>query len=189
MFPFISWFAMSISAISCSPCMYTWLCCFLDLFLCVLWFIAVKHSERGRNPLKIDLWCLHPSLSLFPHHLKGITHWYCDVLFSVGPICMNSYALIFWMYWNSWFWLQVWDGTKCPYPTWKVPVEAKELEGDRVLLHHLRNLTVDVLVYDNHVQLAKSLKVMYNSLFLVLNLWSIFCLELTSENVSMQFCS
>lgn len=37
-------------------------------------------------------------------------------------------------------------------------MEAKELEGDRVLLHHLRNLTVDVLVYDNHVQLAKSLK-------------------------------
>lgn len=68
-------------------------------------------------------------------------------------------------------------------------MEAKELEGDRVLLHHLRNLTVDVLVYDNHVQLAKSLKVMYNSLVLVLNLWSIFYLELTSENVSMQFCS
>ncbi|XP_052523726.1 protection of telomeres protein 1 isoform X1 [Tympanuchus pallidicinctus] len=60
---------------------------------------------------------------------------------------------------GSSFLLKVWDGSKCPYPTWKVPVEAKELEGDKVLLHHLRNLTVDVLVYDNHVQLAKSLKI------------------------------
>ncbi|XP_072197047.1 protection of telomeres protein 1 isoform X2 [Excalfactoria chinensis] len=60
---------------------------------------------------------------------------------------------------GSSFLLKVWDGTKCPYPTWKVPVEAKELEGDKALLHHLRNVTVDVLVYDNHVQLAKSLKI------------------------------
>ncbi|XP_075567036.1 protection of telomeres protein 1 isoform X1 [Pelecanus crispus] len=57
------------------------------------------------------------------------------------------------------FLLKVWDGTKCPYPTWKVPVEARDLEGEKVLLHQLRNLTVDILVYDNHVQLAKSLKI------------------------------
>ncbi|NXS43850.1 POTE1 protein, partial [Balaeniceps rex] len=57
------------------------------------------------------------------------------------------------------FALQVWDGTKCPYPTWKVPVEARDLEGEKVLLHQLRNLTADILVYDNHVQLAKSLKI------------------------------
>ncbi|XP_055663924.1 protection of telomeres protein 1 isoform X1 [Falco peregrinus] len=60
---------------------------------------------------------------------------------------------------GSSFLLKVWDGTKCPYPTWKVPVEAKDLEGDKVLLQQLRNLTVDILVYDNHVQLAKSLKI------------------------------
>ncbi|NXA29061.1 POTE1 protein, partial [Ibidorhyncha struthersii] len=60
---------------------------------------------------------------------------------------------------GSSFLLKVWDGTKCPYPTWKVPVEARDLEGEKVLLHQLRNLTVDILVYDNHVQLAKSLKV------------------------------
>ncbi|XP_075002819.1 protection of telomeres protein 1 isoform X5 [Calonectris borealis] len=60
---------------------------------------------------------------------------------------------------GSSFLLKVWDGTKCPYPTWKVPVEAKDLEGEKVLLHQLRNLTVDILVYDNHVQLAKSLKI------------------------------
>ncbi|XP_075284228.1 protection of telomeres protein 1 isoform X1 [Opisthocomus hoazin] len=59
---------------------------------------------------------------------------------------------------GSSFLLKVWDGTKCPYPTWKVPVEARDLEGEKVLLHQLRNLTVDILVYDNHVQLAKSLK-------------------------------
>ncbi|NWR31369.1 POTE1 protein, partial [Tachuris rubrigastra] len=60
---------------------------------------------------------------------------------------------------GSSFLLKVWDGTKCPYPTWRVPVEAKDLEGEKVLLHQLRNLTVDILVYDNHVQLAKSLKI------------------------------
>ncbi|XP_063252856.1 protection of telomeres protein 1 [Prinia subflava] len=60
---------------------------------------------------------------------------------------------------GSSFLLKVWDGTKCPYPTWKVPVEAKYLEGDKVLLHQLRNLVVDILVYDNHVQLAESLKI------------------------------
>ncbi|KAM6146508.1 protection of telomeres protein 1 isoform 2-T2 [Phoenicopterus ruber ruber] len=60
---------------------------------------------------------------------------------------------------GSSFLLKVWDGTKCPYPTWKVPVEARDLEGEKVVLHQLRNLTVDILVYDNHVQLAKSLKI------------------------------
>nr|XP_025040195.1 protection of telomeres protein 1 isoform X1 [Pelodiscus sinensis] len=60
---------------------------------------------------------------------------------------------------GSSFLLKVWDGTKCSYPSWKVLVEESDLEGDKVLIHRLRNLTVDILVYDNHVQLAKSLKV------------------------------
>ncbi|KAI6079124.1 Protection of telomeres protein 1 [Aix galericulata] len=60
---------------------------------------------------------------------------------------------------GSSFLLKVWDGTKCPYPTWRIPVEARDLEGEKYLLHRLRNLTVDILVYDNHVQLAKSLKI------------------------------
>ncbi|XP_063998444.1 protection of telomeres protein 1 isoform X6 [Pogoniulus pusillus] len=55
--------------------------------------------------------------------------------------------------------IKVWDGTKCPYPTWKVPVEERDLEGEKVLLRQLRNLTADILVYDNHMQLAKSLKI------------------------------
>ncbi|KFP77313.1 Protection of telomeres protein 1, partial [Apaloderma vittatum] len=60
---------------------------------------------------------------------------------------------------GSSFLLKVWDGTKCPYPTWKVPVEARDLEGEIGRLYQLRDLTVDILVYDNHVQLAKSLKI------------------------------
>ncbi|NWZ21510.1 POTE1 protein, partial [Asarcornis scutulata] len=60
---------------------------------------------------------------------------------------------------GSSFLLKVWDGTKCPYPTWRIPVEARDLEGEKILLHRLRNLTVDILAYDNHVQLAKSLKI------------------------------
>lgn len=34
------------------------------------------------------------------------------------------------------------------------------LEGDLSRIHQLQNLTADILVYDNHVQVAKSLKVM-----------------------------
>ncbi|XP_073184344.1 protection of telomeres protein 1 isoform X3 [Lepidochelys kempii] len=60
---------------------------------------------------------------------------------------------------GSSFLLKVWDGTICPYPSWKVLVEESDLEGDKVLIHQLRNLIVDILVYDNHVKLAKSLKV------------------------------
>ncbi|XP_050792106.1 protection of telomeres protein 1 isoform X3 [Gopherus flavomarginatus] len=60
---------------------------------------------------------------------------------------------------GSSFLLKVWDGTKCPYPSWKVLVEESDLEGDKVLIRRLRNLIVDILVYDNHVKLAKSLKV------------------------------
>ncbi|XP_066489645.1 protection of telomeres protein 1 [Tiliqua scincoides] len=55
--------------------------------------------------------------------------------------------------------LKVWDGTKCPFPPGRVLVNEDDLEGDGVLIRQLRNLTVDIAVYDNHVQLARSLKV------------------------------
>ncbi|XP_053109324.1 protection of telomeres protein 1 isoform X3 [Hemicordylus capensis] len=55
--------------------------------------------------------------------------------------------------------LKVWDGTQCPFPSWKVLVKEDDLEEDGSLIHQLKNLTVDIVVYDNHVQLAKSLKV------------------------------
>lgn len=61
---------------------------------------------------------------------------------------------------------QVWDGTKCPFPPWRVFVHEEDLEGDGVLIKRLQNLTVDVVVYDNHVQLARSLKVMEGSVIL-----------------------
>ncbi|XP_053572626.1 protection of telomeres protein 1 isoform X2 [Bombina bombina] len=59
---------------------------------------------------------------------------------------------------KSSFLLKVWDGTKCASPTWKVCVEHDALEGDRTLIHKLENLTIDILVYDNHVETAKLLK-------------------------------
>ncbi|XP_008109436.1 protection of telomeres protein 1 [Anolis carolinensis] len=55
--------------------------------------------------------------------------------------------------------LKVWDGTECPFPSWKVFVKTDDLEGDGNLIHQLRNLTVDIVLYDNHVHLAESLQV------------------------------
>lgn len=78
---------------------------------------------------------------------------------------------------GSSFLLKVWDGTECPYPTWKVPVEAKDLEGEKGLLHQLRNLAVDILVYDNHVQLAESLKIGS-----FLRIYSIHAKEASADN-------
>ncbi|MGH0146576.1 UNVERIFIED_CONTAM: hypothetical protein FKN15_043824 [Acipenser sinensis] len=54
--------------------------------------------------------------------------------------------------------LKVWDGTKCSHPVWKVLEEEDILEGNAVLMYELQNLTVDVQVYDNHIEVAKSLK-------------------------------
>lgn len=67
-------------------------------------------------------------------------------------------------------------------------MEVKDLEGEKVLPYQLRNLAVDILVYDNHVQLAESLKVIRSLVFQTLFLWPVFCLENTSENASIQFC-
>uniref|UniRef100_A0A4X2K3Q3 Protection of telomeres protein 1 n=1 Tax=Vombatus ursinus TaxID=29139 RepID=A0A4X2K3Q3_VOMUR len=55
--------------------------------------------------------------------------------------------------------LKVWDGTKPPFPSWKVLFEDGSLEGDADRINQLQNLTVDILVYDNHVALAKSLQI------------------------------
>ncbi|ETE66339.1 Protection of telomeres protein 1, partial [Ophiophagus hannah] len=63
--------------------------------------------------------------------------------------------------------LKIWDGTKCPFPSWNVFVKEEDLEGDGSLLRRLKYLTVDVVAYDNHVHVAKLLKIgqfisMYN---------------------------
>uniref|UniRef100_G3WTD7 Protection of telomeres protein 1 n=2 Tax=Sarcophilus harrisii TaxID=9305 RepID=G3WTD7_SARHA len=55
--------------------------------------------------------------------------------------------------------LKVWDGTKPPFPSWKVLFEDGALEGDIGRINQLQNLIVDILVYDNHAALAKCLKV------------------------------
>ncbi|GCB72567.1 hypothetical protein scyTo_0002064, partial [Scyliorhinus torazame] len=55
--------------------------------------------------------------------------------------------------------LKVWDGTKCPHTLRQVPVDMNTLEGDPADIHRLCKLTVDVLIYDNHVGAAHSLKV------------------------------
>lgn len=55
--------------------------------------------------------------------------------------------------------LKVWDGTKTPFPSWRVLIQDLVFEGDLDHIHRLQNLTIDILVYDNHVQVAKSLKV------------------------------
>ncbi|XP_030164216.1 LOW QUALITY PROTEIN: protection of telomeres protein 1 [Lynx canadensis] len=57
------------------------------------------------------------------------------------------------------FLLKVWDGTRTPFPSWRVLIQDLALEGDLSHIHQLQNLTIDILVYDNHVQVAKFLKV------------------------------
>ncbi|PNJ40287.1 POT1 isoform 15, partial [Pongo abelii] len=53
----------------------------------------------------------------------------------------------------------VWDGTRTPFPSWRVLIQDLVLEGDLSHIHRLQNLTIDILVYDNHVHVARSLKV------------------------------
>ncbi|XP_062955933.1 protection of telomeres protein 1 isoform X1 [Cynocephalus volans] len=57
------------------------------------------------------------------------------------------------------FLLKVWDGTRTPFPSWRVLIQDLVLEGDLSHIHRLQNLAIDILVYDNHVQVARSLKV------------------------------
>lgn len=57
------------------------------------------------------------------------------------------------------FLLKVWDGTRTPFPSWRVSIQDLVLQGDLNHVHKLQNLTIDIVVYDNHVQVAKALKV------------------------------
>ncbi|KAJ7997661.1 hypothetical protein DPEC_G00214450 [Dallia pectoralis] len=52
--------------------------------------------------------------------------------------------------------MKVWDGTKCSYPTLDVFVEPSTLEGR--FSKNINNLIVNILVYDNHVEVAQQLK-------------------------------
>ncbi|KAG8142831.1 putative Protection of telomeres protein, partial [Naja naja] len=57
--------------------------------------------------------------------------------------------------------LKIWDGTKCPFPSWNVIVQEEDLEGDGSLLRQLKCLTVDVIgqfisMYNVHVKTHSS---------------------------------
>lgn len=54
--------------------------------------------------------------------------------------------------------LKVWDGTRCQHPLLKVAVAPDALEGECTLAKDKMNLTANVLVYDNHLEVARDLK-------------------------------
>ncbi|XP_076863405.1 protection of telomeres protein 1 isoform X2 [Brachyhypopomus gauderio] len=54
--------------------------------------------------------------------------------------------------------LKVWDGTKCEHPLLRVAVAADSWEGQSTPSQDGANLTANVLVYDNHLEVAKTLK-------------------------------
>ncbi|KAL1765867.1 protection of telomeres protein 1-like isoform X1 [Sigmodon hispidus] len=57
------------------------------------------------------------------------------------------------------FLLKVWDGTRTKIPSWRVCIQDCVFEGDLSHILRLQNLVIDIVVYDNHVQMAKSLKI------------------------------
>ncbi|XP_060226900.1 protection of telomeres protein 1-like isoform X2 [Meriones unguiculatus] len=57
------------------------------------------------------------------------------------------------------FLLKVWDGTRTKFPSWRVCIQDLAFEGDLSHILRLQNLVIDIVVYDNHVQVAKSLKI------------------------------
>uniref|UniRef100_A0A672MHV6 Protection of telomeres protein 1 n=1 Tax=Sinocyclocheilus grahami TaxID=75366 RepID=A0A672MHV6_SINGR len=54
--------------------------------------------------------------------------------------------------------LKVWDGTKCQHPLLNVAVASDALEGESTVAKDRMNLTANVLVYDNHLEVARDLK-------------------------------
>ena len=57
------------------------------------------------------------------------------------------------------FFLQVWDGTMSADQFLNVSVEQETLEGSLAVTGGRHNLVANVLVYDNHVEVARGLKV------------------------------
>ncbi|XP_026876548.2 protection of telomeres protein 1 [Electrophorus electricus] len=54
--------------------------------------------------------------------------------------------------------LKVWDGTKCGYPLLDVAVATDTWEGQSTTSKDREDMTANILVYDNHVEVAKTLK-------------------------------
>uniref|UniRef100_A0A3Q3X9A5 Protection of telomeres protein 1 n=1 Tax=Mola mola TaxID=94237 RepID=A0A3Q3X9A5_MOLML len=55
--------------------------------------------------------------------------------------------------------LRVWDGTRCPHKLLKVMVKPDVMEGPSSFSAEKETLIADILVYDNHVEFARQLKV------------------------------
>ena len=55
--------------------------------------------------------------------------------------------------------LQVWDGTKCAHLLQDFTVEASAIQGRSSLCPERSDLAVNILVFDNHAQIARQLKV------------------------------
>lgn len=54
--------------------------------------------------------------------------------------------------------LRVWDGTRCPHTLLKVLVESDATEGLSCFSQQRESLIANVLIYDNHVEVARELK-------------------------------
>ncbi|TRY86280.1 hypothetical protein DNTS_009308 [Danionella cerebrum] len=52
----------------------------------------------------------------------------------------------------------VWDGTRCEYPLQSYTVASDAVEGEDTEAKDRRNLTAYILVYDNHLEVARDLK-------------------------------
>uniref|UniRef100_H3CYH8 Protection of telomeres protein 1 n=1 Tax=Tetraodon nigroviridis TaxID=99883 RepID=H3CYH8_TETNG len=55
--------------------------------------------------------------------------------------------------------LRVWDGSRCPHPQLKVDIGPDVTEGPWSFSAQKEQLIANILVFDNHVELAKELKV------------------------------
>ncbi|KAI4872132.1 hypothetical protein NFI96_031080 [Prochilodus magdalenae] len=69
----------------------------------------------------------------------------CQLL---AKACMDSRCML----------LKVWDGTKCEHPLLNVAVAPDALEGESTNSQDDENLTANILVYDNHLEVARTLQ-------------------------------
>lgn len=53
----------------------------------------------------------------------------------------------------------MWDGTRCPHKLLKVMVQPDVIEGPSSFPEERETIIADILVYDNHVEFARHLKV------------------------------
>lgn len=69
----------------------------------------------------------------------------CQLL---SKACMDSRCIL----------LKVWDGTECGHPLLNVAVAPDALEGESTSFQDQQNMTANILVYDNHLEVARMLK-------------------------------